>query len=123
MVDVTVRDDVVIFEPRGWSKVWTFRPPVVVPLSAIRAARRAPAGIGRGWWKGIRLPGTHVPGLIVAGRFYHAGAWEFWDVRGAGDRAIEVELEDAEYRRLVVDVADPAGEVARLQAVIAPGTI
>ena len=118
MIDVTVRDDVAIFKLRGWSKFWTFRRQVEVPLSAIRAVRRAPAGVGRDWWKGWRMPGTHLPGSIVAGRYYRDGGWEFWDIRGAGNQAIEVELTDAAFRRLVIDVADPAAEITRLRSVI-----
>jgi hypothetical protein len=121
MVDVTLRGDVAIFEPRGWSKLWTLEARLTVPLSAVRAVRRAPPGVGRGWWKGWRLPGTHLPGVIVAGSYYGDGAWTFWDVRGAGDRAIEVELEGTRYRRLVVDVSDPEAEVERLGAAIGRG--
>ena len=122
MVNVTLRGDVAIFEPRGWSKLWALKERVTVPLSAVRAVRRAPAGVGRGWWKGWRLPGTHLPGVVVAGSYYEDGAWTFWDVRGTGDRAIEVDLEGERYRRLLVDVSDPDAEVARLGAAIARGT-
>ncbi len=122
MVHVAVRDNMAIFQVRGWSKIWALRSKVVVPLSAIRAVRRAPAGVGLGWWKGWRVPGTHLPGVIVAGRYYRDGGWEFWDVRGAGDHAIEIELTGAAFRRLVVDVPDPDAEIARLRSV-APTSI
>ena len=118
MVEVILRDNVATFQPRGWSVLWTIGHHVSVPVSAIRAVRRAEPGIGRGWWKGVRLPGTHIPGVIVAGNFYDNGAWTFWDVRGAGDNALEVELEGVRFRRLIVEVADPDAERERLQAVI-----
>jgi hypothetical protein len=35
-------------------------------------------------------------------------------VRGAGASAIQVELGGTRYRRLIIDVEDPAGAVARL---------
>jgi hypothetical protein len=41
----------------------------------------------------------------------------------AGERAIEVELDNTAFRRLVVDMADPTVEVARLQALIAPSAV
>ena len=122
LVDVTLRNNRVIFEPRGWSKLWTLHETVSVPLSALRGVRRAAPGIGLGWWKGWRMPGTHLPGIIVAGSYLHNGAWTFWDVRGAGDHAIEVDLEGVRYKRLVIDVADPDEEQRRLQAAIARGS-
>ena len=123
MVDVVLRDNSVIFEPRGWSKLWTLNDRVAVPLSAVRSVRRAAPGIGRGWWKGWRIPGTHLPGIIVAGSYLEDGRWTFWDVRGSGDNAIEVELEGVRYHRLVIDVADADAECVRLQAAVSRGTV
>jgi hypothetical protein len=54
--------------------------------------------------------------VITAGSYLHDGEWEFWDVRGNGASAIEVDLSGTRYRRLVVDVSDPDATVARLQA-------
>ena len=62
MVDIEVKDGQVSFRPRGLSKLWTMRNQITVPRSAIRSVRRAPPGVGTGWWKGWRLPGTHLPG-------------------------------------------------------------
>jgi hypothetical protein len=116
VVEVTIQGGAATFELKGWSRVWALRSQVKVPLSSLRAVTRAPADIGRGWWKGLRMPGTHVPGVIVAGCFYIDREWEFWDVRGAGDSAIEVVLSGASFSRLVVDVANPGEVVSRLQS-------
>ena len=116
MVDISISGGRAVFAPRGLSRVWTLHGPIAVPLTAIRRVRRAERGIGLGWWKGWRLPGTHLPGVITAGSYLNDGSWEFWDVRGAGASAIEVELSGTRYRRLVVDVPDPDAAVARLEA-------
>lgn len=116
MVNVTVTDGTVVFEPAGWSRVWTLRRRIVVPRDAIRLVRRAPADLVDGWWHGWRLPGTQIPGVIVAGSYYQDGEWTFWDVRGRGRQAIEVQLAGQRYRRLVIDVANPADAVRRIQA-------
>ena len=121
MVDVLVQGNAIIFEPRGWSRLWTLHGRIVVPLSALRSVRRAPDA-GRGWWKGWRLPGTQLPGVIVAGSYLDDGVWSFWDVRGAGANAIEVELEGERYQRLVIDVADPEAVQRRLQDAMARRT-
>src|SRR5919199_5430598 len=107
MVEISIRGDTVTFEPQGWSKVWTLRSRVAVPLASVRAVRRAEPGVTRGWWKGWRLPGTHLPGVIVAGTFYRGGRRVVWDVRGTGERAIVVDLAGAGYDQLIVDVPDP----------------
>ena len=116
MVDISISAGQAVIAPRGLSRLWTLHGPITVPLGAIRRVRRAAPGIGLGWWKGWRLPGTHLPGVITAGSYLHDGEWEFWDVRGAGASAIEVDLSGTRYRRLVVDVADPDAAVTRLQA-------
>jgi hypothetical protein len=118
MVEVVLRDDKAIFKPRGWSKLWTLRTSVKVPLSAIRGVRKAASRVADSV-SGLRLPGTYLPGVIVAGSYREDGQWTFWDVRGSGDNAIEVDLDGVKYRRLIIDVADPEGERRRLQAAIA----
>ena len=115
MVDITLRDGTAVFEPRGWHRIWTLRRRVEVPLPAIRLVRRAPPDVASGWWHGWRLPGTQVPGVIIAGSFRLEASWTFWDVRGSGKSAIEVRLAGHRYDRIVVDVADPDGEVKRLR--------
>ncbi len=69
------------------------------------------------------MPGTQIPGVIVAGSYLQGGRWTFWDVRGSGDNAIEVELVGVRYHRLVIDVADPDAERERLRAAISRGTV
>ena len=121
MVEISIRDGKAVFEVQGWSRLWALRSRITVPLSRIRDVRRADPSAVRGWWKGLRLPGTHVPGVIVAGTFYEGSKPVFWDVRRPA-RAIEVQLAGAEYDRLVVDVADPDAAVERLRAAIRPHT-
>lgn len=105
MVELSIGQSDLRVDVRGWSKLWAFKRRLRVPLSQIKAVRREP-GAARGWWKGWRVPGTHIPGVIVAGTFRRRGGREFWDVRN-GRKAVTIELEGGKYRRLIVDVADP----------------
>ncbi|HEU4698927.1 MAG TPA: hypothetical protein VFS40_07100 [Gemmatimonadales bacterium] len=66
----------------------------------------------------MRLPGTHIPGIITAGTFLQDGRRTFWDVHDA-ERAIVVELEGERYDRLVVEVEHPMAVVSRIQAALA----
>lgn len=52
------------------------------------------------------MPGTHGPGVLVAGTYYREGQRHFSDVRHA-EQAIAIELEAARYDRLFVEVEDP----------------
>lgn len=70
------------------------------------------------WYLGLRLPGTHVPGVIAAGTFYKHGEWVFWDVHNP-EKAITINLAHDMYSKLVIEVDDPAATVAAIQQAIA----
>jgi hypothetical protein len=113
MVDVTIAGDRIRFEMEGWDKFWSLRSRLEFPLSHVTSVRQdsEPA---HGWWHGFRLMGTNLPGVLTAGTFYqHEGA-VFYDVRDP-ERTIVLELTHEHYRRLVIEVKDPAGTVAMLQ--------
>ena len=61
-------------------------------------------------FKGFKLMGTQVPGVITAGTFRSDGDRIFWDVRNPAG-AIVIELADATYTRLIIEVADPRAAV------------
>ena len=114
MVEVSIRGDTAVFEVQGWDRLWALKSRLEIPLVNVRGVRADP-DVARGWWKGIKAPGTHLPGVIVAGTFHQDGKRIFWDVRDP-ERTIVVELADERYDELIVEVADPASEVARLLA-------
>ena len=113
MVEIEIAGDVAVLEVRGWSKLWALKSRLEIPLANVRGVRADPQA-ARGWWKGIRAPGTHIPGVIAAGTFYRDGKRVFWDVRDP-ERTIVIELADDDYDELIVEVADPAAEVGRIQ--------
>ncbi|MBC8131863.1 MAG: hypothetical protein H7X95_02700 [Deltaproteobacteria bacterium] len=115
MVSVSIENSTAIFAVQGLHKLWAFKSRLAFPLAHVADVRVADPVALRGWWKGIRLPGTRVPGVIIAGTFYKDGKRIFWDVRNA-TRAIIVDLTDESYAQLIVEVPDPSAEVARFQA-------
>jgi hypothetical protein len=116
MIEISLGSGVLILDVQGWSKLWTLKSRLEIPLENIRGVRIDPE-IARGWWKGIRAPGTHIPGLIVAGTFYHDGKRVFWDVRDA-ERTIVIELLDESYDQLIVEVADPLAAVSKIESAV-----
>ena len=101
----------------GWDRVWALRSRVEVPLAHVRAVEIDPSA-ARGWWKGARLPGTHLPGVIIAGTFLRGGERTFYSVRDPA-KAVVIHLADERYTRLVVQVADPPATVAAIRRAVA----
>ena len=77
----------------------------------------ADSTIAQSCWKGLKIAGADIPGVISAGTFYHHGKWVFWDVHNP-ESVIVIDLHDERYEKLIVEVADPADTVTRLQAVL-----
>ena len=98
----------------GWDAVYSLRRRIVVPrrlLARVFADDRGDVPA-----RGLRVPGTALPGVIRAGTYRADGRREFWDVRRA-DRVLVLDcVEPAPFHRIVLEVADPDGEAARLQA-------
>ena len=117
MVTITIRGDRVHLEMQGWHKLWALKSELEIPLAHVRSVRQD-AEPALGWWHGFRLPGTNIPGVITAGTFYQHDGAVFFDIQDP-ERTIVLELEHEHYRRLVVEVADPAGTVRLLEGAIA----
>lgn len=116
MVNVSIEGDRVRFNVERWDKLWALRSHLEIPLEHIREARVDPEP-ARGWWHGLRLPGTQIPGVLTAGTFYQHDGAVFYDVHDP-ERTIVLELDHEHYRRLVIEVEDPARVAANLQAAI-----
>lgn len=117
MVEIGIADQTLHLEVKGLDKLWALKSRLEIPLAHVRGVDRD-AEEARRFWKGVRVPGTHVPGVIAAGTFYHHGKWVFWDVHEA-DNAIVIHLLDERYDRLVVEVADPPATVRQIEAALA----
>jgi hypothetical protein len=118
MVEIRIEPERIVVEVKGLHQLWALKRKITFPRTALRSARPLSASEAHGWWKGLRLPGTHVPGVIVAGSYRHDGAWHFWDV-SRGDRALELVLDGQHYERLFVEVEDRERVLRELAAVTA----
>lgn len=116
MVDISVDGEKAVFEVEGLDKLWSLRSRLEIPLAHIRSVRADPA-VARGWYHGLRLLGTNVPGLLTAGMFHQNGENVFWDVHDP-ERTIVLELDHEFYGRLIIEVENPASAVALLESKI-----
>ncbi|MEV0615354.1 hypothetical protein AB0I81_18695 [Nonomuraea sp. NPDC050404] len=114
LVRIDGDDLVVVLE--GLDKLWAFKSSLTIPLANVRGATADP-GIATDP-KGIRAPGTHLPGVITAGTFHQDGDKIFWDVKDPS-KALVVELANEQYIRLVLQVDDPRATVALIENALA----
>ena len=110
---VEIKDNVLHLNIQGSDKLWALKSRMELPLINVVGATSA-ATEAREWLHGLRLGGTHVPGVVSAGRFYSHGKWVFWDVHDP-DKAIAIELRDQRYSKLVIEVDDPDAEIQRIR--------
>jgi hypothetical protein len=120
MVDVQIdpEKEILVLEVEGLDKLWSFRSHFEIPLANIVDVHQADPDVAKGWWKGLRAPGMHVPGFIVEGTFYKDGRRLFWDVK-SHEKAIVIDLKDERYDELIINVEDPVREVERIRSMIA----
>lgn len=109
MVDIAVTDGKLVLRVQGLDKLWALKSTLEIPLAQVEGIR-ADAAIAHGWFHGLRMPGTNIPGVITAGTFYHDGERVFWDIHHP-DKAIVIDLRDETYQQLIVEVADPEAAV------------
>ncbi|GAA4872324.1 hypothetical protein [Kitasatospora terrestris] len=108
MARLSVTDGTLVVEIEGLDKLWAIKSRIEIPLGNVRGATVDPGIVRES--KGLRMGGTHFPGVITAGTFRSGGEWIFWDVRNPA-KAVVIELADERYARLVVEVADPRAAV------------
>lgn len=113
MVDLSIAEGTLMLHVRGADKLWAFKGSLEVPLAHVAGARADPE-VARGWYHGIRMPGTNLPGVITAGTFYQHGNRVFWDVHHP-EKTIVIDLHDERYNELIVEVDDPQQAVALIQ--------
>jgi hypothetical protein len=118
MVDITFYEGNLVLHVKGADKLWAFKSSLEIPLQHVAGVRADPS-VAHGWWHGVRMPGTSVPGVITAGTFYQHGKRVFWDVHHP-ENTIVIELKDERYDELIVEVADPQATVSAISSAL-PG--
>lgn len=115
MARVSVDGGDLVVDVEGMDKLWALKSRLTIPLANVRGATADPGIVREG--KGIRAPGTYLPGVIVAGTFHHDGERVFWDVRDPA-KAVVIQLVDEHYARLVIEVADPSSTVDLIEGAV-----
>ena len=103
--------DEVVLKLNELEKAGALHGDVRVPAGAVREVRVSTTPFRD--LRGIRAPGTGVPGAIALGTWRHRGGKDFAALYRGGP-AVVVELDGAEYGRLLVSAHDAADVAAAL---------
>jgi hypothetical protein len=116
MVKVSIEGEQAVLEVEGFDKLWALRSRLHIPLAHITSVEANAEQVGR-WWHGFKIVGTDVPGLLGAGTFYYHGELVFWDVHDPANSII-LSLDHERYKKLIIEVHDPAATLDRLRSAI-----
>ncbi|HTV14478.1 MAG TPA: hypothetical protein VME68_07170 [Acidobacteriaceae bacterium] len=114
MVDLSIADGKLTLHVRGMDQFWALKSTLEIPLEHVTGIRADPE-VARGWYHGVRMPGTQIPGVLTAGTFYQHGQKIFWDVHNP-ENTIVIELTHEKYGELIVEVADSSAAVSLVQS-------
>ena len=117
MVDVTVQGDKITFEVEGWDKLWALKSKLEIPIAHVKSALYDESA-AKGWWHGVRLGGSDLPGVITAGTFYRKGRLVFYDTHKP-ENTIVVELDHEHYDQLILQVRNPETAVKEINEAVA----
>ena len=67
MVDLSIPEGKLTLHVRGADRLWAFKNSLEILLVHIAGVRADPE-VARGWYHGIRMPGTNSPGWVMIGR-------------------------------------------------------
>ena len=116
MPDIEVVRDTLSVRLHGLDMLFGFRRTLKIPVDHVRGVvvqqrDRLPQ-------IGLHFPGIAVPGVLYAGTFGLGDERSFWFVRRA-NLLLRIEcVPGAEFRRLVLQVADPTALARRLRPVL-----
>lgn len=116
MVELHVSGASLVLQVMGADQLWALKSSLEIPLEHIAGIRADPS-VAHGWFHGIKMPGTNIPGVLTAGTFYYHGKRIFWDVHHP-EHTIVIELKDDRYDELIVEVADPKAAVGLVEAAL-----
>lgn len=112
MTQIDITGDQLVVTMRGLDRLWTLRRRIAVPLTSVRGATADP-GVTREP-AGFRAPGTHLPGVIIAGTYVKDGERTFWNLRRS-QQPVVVELTGQRFARLVLGVDDARATAERIE--------
>ncbi|MEI6407715.1 MAG: hypothetical protein WCO85_09340 [Actinomycetes bacterium] len=85
-------------------KIFSLRTSLSFPLAHIVEVTQDPEVAKKP--KGVRMPGTYIPGILTAGTYVSRGKKVFWCVRKPSN-AVVITLKNERFSQLVFEVKNP----------------
>jgi hypothetical protein len=99
----------------GWDRVWALRRGARVPIDHVTAVHVDDRAVAVSTLR-RRIAGSWIPRRLAAGLFAtKGGGRQLWCVHRA-PRVLVVDLEHERWQRLVLEVPDPTGAAAWIEA-------
>lgn len=108
MVTIEKQNDNFLFEINGLHKLWALKSSLTIPAEHIVNAY--PNEQNLNWMLALRMPGTHIPGIITAGTYILKDGTIFCDVVNHS-KSIAIELKDEFYKKLIIEVENPESAI------------
>jgi hypothetical protein len=112
MAELRIEGEELVVELSELERLGAFHGDIRTPLTSVREVRVAEDP--RPELRGMRAPGTGIPGVIALGS--RRGEGHDFAAVYHNRPAVVVELEDAEFDRLVITVPDPQATAAAVRA-------
>jgi hypothetical protein len=108
MAEISVEDGQVVIHLGLAERIGALRKDFAFPRSAVRTVRVVDKPFGE--ISGMRLPGTRIPGVIALGTWRRREGRDFVAVyRNTRGIVVEVDANQANYRRIILSSKDPDG--------------
>jgi hypothetical protein len=101
MLEIKKEADKFVFEVKGLHKLWALKSQITIPKENI--LKTYPNKEVFNWLDGLKMPGTHIPGVITAGTYIVKDDTIFYDVTDYSN-CIVIELKDEHYSKLIIEV-------------------
>ena len=116
-ISVTSKPGRISVEMSGASALAAMRCRVELPPTTITSVSVRPRRQVRWRRAWLRLPGTHLPGVIRYGSYGVGANREFWAAKRQSE-VVVIETDGGPYRRIVLGVDDPYGVAGAITAAI-----
>lgn len=111
MADVQIAEGTLEVRLALWERICAVHGNISVPFSAVREVFIVSRPFAE--LRGIRWPGTGIPGVVALGTWRFGEGKDFFAIYGQ-QRAVEIDLVGCEFDRLLIGTPDPASVVDRL---------
>lgn len=115
VAELTIEGEVLVLRLSVLERVEALHGQLRMPLASVRQVEvldNAHQAIG---WRGVKLPGSRIPGVVEVGTFLTGGRRVFAVVHHDTPRGLRIRLADADFDELVVGCADPETLAAKLR--------